>query len=258
MNNWRLRLERVAVILALWCGSAPAVGRAQSEVLTRPGDIAESIPLTAMPVNPGLDRFFLFVFASQSVPKVPRYTHTWAVMVYQRAGTVVDVSTISWMPADLQIKPLRFLVEPGVNESCRGVIQRILDESRERISVWGPYEAHPILYERFQAQKSFLESGALGYQCIDCVGEARIRRNAGNCVHALKPLHGFAWGDLLEQDGDAAGEFVARSLVRDGLAFPGPHESEWLMAGLGIQSLPLVRRTAATAPVAVAPYPMNR
>lgn len=255
MHCRRLRLGVSALVLAMVCRSAPAFGQEQSLYPPRPGD-EESLPPSVVPENPAPDRFFLFVFASQSMPKTPKYSHTWAVMIYQRAGTIVDVSTISWMPADLQIKPMRLSVEPGVNESYEGAIQRILDESRQRISLWGPYEAQPALYERFLAQKSFLESGAFGYQCIDCVGEAANRQNGGNCTHALRPLHGFALGDVLEQYGDKSGEYITRSIVRSGLAFPVPHESEWLMTGLGIQSLPLVRRTATADPIAIAPHPL--
>ena len=53
------------------------------------------------------------------------------------------------------LRSVSLSVEPGVNESYQEAIQRILSESRQRISVWGPYEASAELYERFLAQKSF-------------------------------------------------------------------------------------------------------
>lgn len=201
----------------------------------------------------------MFVFASQSTPKMPKYSHTFAVMLRVQGTAVADVSTISWMPADLQIKPLRLSVEPGINEPYQATFQRLLGEGRQRISLWGPFEAAPVLYERFVAQKSFLESGAFGYQCIDCLGEAKFNRNGGNCMHALKPLHGFAWGDVLERYGDAAGEFISRALIRDGLAVPFPVAAEGPLDTLGIASLPIVHRTvddvgtAAEMPIAVNP-----
>lgn len=257
IDRLQLNLGKLAVAFAIVFGETQAFGQAQSALSTRPEETLV-FPPTASPNQLNPDRFFLFVFTSQSVPKIPKYTHTWAVMIYVQAGIVVDVSTISWMPADLQIKPLKFSVEPGVNESYQDAIRRILIESRQRISLWGPYEAHPSLYERFIERKTFLESGKLGYQCVDCVGEAAVLGNGGNCVHSLRPLHGFALGDVLEQSGDAAGEFITRAFVRDGLAYPVPHESDWLMTGLGIQSLPVVRRTAMTAPVAIAPNRISR
>ena len=34
------------------------------------------------------------------------------------------------------------------------------------------YEGRPRFYRRFVVQKQFLESGTVGYQCVDNVGEA--------------------------------------------------------------------------------------
>ena len=44
----------------------------------------------------------------------------------------------------------------------------------ERVSLWGPYEIPPGLYRKLLSQKEFIESGAVGYQCIDTIGEAGL------------------------------------------------------------------------------------
>ncbi len=65
------------------------------------------------------ERFYVLVFASQSVPRTPAYAHTWATVVraVDRPGgrPAPEAHTISWLPATLDIRPLRPRVEPGVN-----------------------------------------------------------------------------------------------------------------------------------------------
>ena len=51
------------------------------------------------------------MFGSQSTPKLPRYTHTWVTVVRVAVGPggrpEVEQHSISWMPATLDIDPLR-------------------------------------------------------------------------------------------------------------------------------------------------------
>ena len=75
------------------------------------------------------------------------------------------------MPATLDIRPLSLHIEPGVNLELHETLRYALDTG-EHIAQWGPYECRPELYYRTVVQKDFLESGAMGYQCIDTIGEA--------------------------------------------------------------------------------------
>src|SRR5690349_116884 len=53
-------------------------------------------------------RYYLLIFGSQSMPKQPRYTHTWVTFVRVGPGSSgtpdIEQHTISWMPATLQIR----------------------------------------------------------------------------------------------------------------------------------------------------------
>lgn len=151
---WK-RSVRLAPLVASLLLSGEMV-TAQSEAAKPPGVIA--------PLN--IQRFHILLFTSQNMIKLPRATHTWAVMVRSVDGRILDAQTISWLPVDLKVKPFYLFVEPGGNYPLDFTLGRMRQE-HERISLWGPYEAVPQLYERFIARKAYLESGALGYQCCD-------------------------------------------------------------------------------------------
>src|SRR4051794_10578379 len=67
------------------------------------------------------ESYYVMVFASQSHPKLPRYTHTWATFV-RAAGEGADpdayaleAHTVSWLPATIAIRPWNPCPEPGAN-----------------------------------------------------------------------------------------------------------------------------------------------
>jgi hypothetical protein len=99
----------------------------------------------------------------------------------------LEAHTISWLPATLDIRPLRLSVEPGVNLDLHETIAYALSNG-ERVSVWGPYECRPSFYRRFRAQKDFIESGRVGYQCEDNFGEAARTGDGCDCIHAVSDL----------------------------------------------------------------------
>ena len=136
------------------------------------------------PAPPG-ERYYLLVFGSQTTPKVPRFTHTWITFVrVQGDGCELEQHTISWMPATLFIKTFQPFVEPGVNLTLIESIEMARSYG-ERVSLWGPYEIPPGLYRKLLLQKQYIESGAIGYQCIDTIGEAGLARDRKQ----LHPCH---------------------------------------------------------------------
>jgi hypothetical protein len=201
-------------------------------------------------------RYFILIFTAQSQPKIPRATHTWAVMVQADASGTVVADTISWLPTDLRIKPYHFAVEPGMNRSYEATISHILAESEQRITLWGPYEASGECYERFLAQKERLESGAVGYQCLDFIGANALHHRGCNCVHALTPVHGTSLGDVTQQYGDDSGEFISEVLLRRGYAAPYRREHDWLLTTLELDSVPMLRRIV-TPPVMAGATPLG-
>jgi hypothetical protein len=192
------------------------------------------------------ERFYILVFGSERCVRLPRYTHTWAAVVKTceapgQPPQVAEVQTISWMPASLEVRPWRFAVEPGRNLELHETIRMAL-ACREQIAMWGPCEIRPRLYRRFLLQKSYLESGCVGYQCIDTVGEAA--RGAGSdCIHAITDMDPVFERDYypLTRYGMAGSENIAEQLLGRGLLVDGTTHS-WLEAPLGLCRHPIIRR----------------
>src|SRR5262249_20727822 len=137
-------------------------------------------------------RYFVILFGSQTTPRIPRYTHTWGtvVKVTQVPGCAepdVEAHTISWLPESLEIRVWRVWVEPGVDLELHTTIEKML-QTGQRVSMWGPYETWHGLYKRFRTQKAFLDTGIIGYQCTDTVGEAARKGNGCDCFHALSDM----------------------------------------------------------------------
>jgi hypothetical protein len=94
--------------------------------------------------KPEYEHYYVLIFGSQLPVAIPRYTHTWATMVKTSEPPggpcrVLEVQTISWMPATLDIHPLRCWVECGANLDLCTTLHEVL-RHKERVSLWGPYE----------------------------------------------------------------------------------------------------------------------
>lgn len=215
-------------------------------------------------VAPPGERYYLLVFGSQSVPKRAKYTHTWATAVRVTADGTVSEHTISWMPATLDIRPLARTPETGVNLGLHFSIEEMLRHD-ERVSLWGPYEIGPGLFRRFLVQKEFLETGAIGYQCIDTIGRSARLGTGSDCIHAVTDMDPqFDRGRYpLSYFGEAASEHIVKQISeRPVIIAPGTDHS-WLVPALGLDRYQLVRRTyrgcvLANTPENVAAYEQNQ
>jgi hypothetical protein len=233
-------LCRVAVILFA-CGAVGCAGRAQtlSPVHTLPRDAIPNDPV------PG-ERYYILVFGSETTPRLPRYTHTWATVVKTReapgcAPQVAEVHTISWMPATLDIHPWRFTPEPGRNLELDETIRMALG-FREQVALWGPYEIHPRGYRRFLLQKEYIESGRVGYQCIDTAGEGADGSGC-DCIHAVTDMDPAFERSYyrLTRFGQAGSRFIVKQLhERDVLVSGQTHA--WLNEPLGLCRYPINHR----------------
>jgi hypothetical protein len=206
--NRRTWLCRTLTLLAGGCAS----------YAVRPPTPATNLNLDLKEPPPPCEHFYILVFGSQRVPKTPPYTHSFATVVHTfelgpGEEKVVDFHTISWMPATLKIIPSHLHPEPGVNLDLYESLDNAIRED-ERISLWGPYECRPSVYKRFLVQKHFLESGAVGYQCVDNVGESARQGNGCACIHAITdmdPEYGRENYPLIWY-GDAASEHIVHRL----------------------------------------------
>jgi hypothetical protein len=190
------------------------------------------------------ERYYLWVFSSQSVPKLPRYTHTWATFakVTDCAGQrSVEALTISWMPATLEIRPYALRPETGINLDLPATL-RTVHAQCQRISVWGPYEIDAPLYLRAMAQKMRLESGQVQYRTVDPIFR---NPNISDCIHAVSDVdsvHTRLSYPVSPFFGDAAGRRIAHTWLRSCEARPPREDLRWLEPALGMAGYPIVRR----------------
>jgi hypothetical protein len=202
----------------------------------------------AIVASPG-QRYFILVFGSQSTPVLPRYTHSWATVVKvtdcgQPGAPCVEEQTISWMPVSLDIKPWSLRVEPGCNLGLHFTIEEMLRQ-KERISLWGPYEVTRGFAYRFQVQKAFMESGQVGYQCIDSAGEAARTGDGCDCIHAITDMD-----PVLDRErypllffGELASLNFVRQMHRRPIIICPDADHGWLLPLLGLDRYPIQRRT---------------
>ncbi len=202
---------------------------------------------TSVIAPPG-ERYYILIFGSQSTPKQARFTHTWASMVRVAGSTspgeqIIDEKTISWMPASLKIRSLSRHPEKGVNLGLQFTIDEML-RNDERISVWGPYEVSAGFHRRFLIQKQFMESGQIGYQCIDTWGEAARHGSGCDCIHAITDMDPqFSRSRYpLAYFGEAASKNIVRQLHERPIIIGPKNDHSWLFQPLGLTCHPLIQR----------------
>ena len=214
----------------------------------RPPTPAAHIDRSALNYAEPGERFYVIVFASQSVPRLPAYSHTWATVVRtvdQADGPpcLAEQHTISWLPASLDIQPLYLHPVPPVNLGLHETVA-YAQSNGERVSMWGPYECRPSFFHRFLIQKAFLESGAIGYQGDDNNGEAARTGDGCCCIHAITdmdPEYGRANYPLVWY-GDPASEHIVDRFAERGSLLHPEVEHDWLIEALGLESYRIVRR----------------
>ncbi len=240
----------VLVLALVGCGCAVTAKKPPTPAAELTG-----ADLARIPQAPD-ERFFLMLFGSQDQSRNPAYTHTWATLVRVRAaeagrcGTTtpgavdpaLEVETISWLPAKLAIDAFKLRVEPGANVDLHTTIKNSLATNQE-IAVWGPYEVWHGYAHRFRTQKEFLETGAIGYQCIDSIGEAR-RGTGCDCIHAvtdMDPLY-KRWRYPLAFYGQPATANLVRRLMHSPIFIDPPTTHDWLLPRLGLDAYPIEKR----------------
>ena len=203
--------------------------------------------LEAIPA-PANERYYLIVFGSQSTPKLPRFTHTWATAIKAtwtegQPEPTLELHTISWMPATLRIRTLNRHPEPGVNLELYETIANMQANS-ERIAMWGPFALRTAGYRRFLIQKDFMDSHAIGYQCVDNRGEAARCGNACDCIHAITDMdpefdrtrYPLRWY------GEAGSRNIVEQVMRRNVVLDGGQTQDWLIPRLGLDCAGIVRR----------------
>jgi hypothetical protein len=219
-----------------------------AELAVRPPTPAKDLDVSGMWDPPPGEHFYLILFAAQSTPKIPRLTHSWGTVVRvtdQGEGQQpkIESLTISWLPASLKIRPWTFRVEKGTNLGLHETLRFVLANG-ERVSQWGPYECRPRLYYRFVVQKEFLESGRIGYQANDDVGESARTGDGCDCIHAMTDIDPLYSRNRypLTRVGESATRFVVGELRRRDILINPDQTHGWLNAYFGLDSYPVIQR----------------
>lgn len=203
--------------------------------------------LATLPPHPN-ERYYLIMFGSQDWSRRPAYTHTWASLVTAVSTPSSNepelrVDTISWLPTKLRINPLSFRVESGANFELHETIQHSLETGQE-IAMWGPYEVWHGFVHRYLTQKQFLDSGIVGYQCIDTVGEAARLGNGCDCIHAISDMDPAypRWRYPLALYGQPATRNLVRRLMHSPIFIDPPRTHDWLIPKLGLSCYPIEQK----------------
>jgi hypothetical protein len=147
------------------------------------------------------------------------------------------------MPATLDIRPLSRHPEPGVNLDLHRSMDEVLRHGEE-IAMWGPFEVRHTFYYRFQVQKTFLESGTIGYQCIDTWGESARKGNGCDCIHAITDMDPeFGRGKYpLYRYGQAGSKNIVRQLHDRSMIISPVADHGWLISALALEGYPIERK----------------
>jgi len=236
--------SRRGLLLAL---TLPAFGCALlAQKTPTPAAQINETELAATPPTPGV-RHYLIVFGSQKKTRNPAYTHTWATLVTttETAGgpPVVSEETISWLPVELPIRALDRKTVPGRNYGLNETICYMLD-TKQDLALWGPYEVWHGFAHRFRVQKGFLDSGTVGYQCIDTWGEAARTGGGCDCIHAITdmdPVYSRS-GYPLFLYGQPASARVVRRIMHSPVPINPRTTHDWLLPRLGLDQYPIEHR----------------
>lgn len=209
-----------------------------------------SLALTAALAAPAAEqptaRYYFILFGGQSVPYVPRTAHTFATFVKTTPTAdgklSVEQVTISWLPAEGPVQPLRLRSVPGKNYSLEETFA-IAAKDNTRVSMWGPFETDATRYALAAVQACTLNSGAVRFRSLDSLGR---NRSVQHCVHAVTfadpKLQRLRQPVLTGYGEPGTSKLVGK--YHDSGAFVNTETHDWLLPVLGLDKQPVVRRAA--------------
>lgn len=190
----------------------------------------------------GDEFYYAMIFASQSKPKVLRYTHTWATFI-RAVGEgpdadryAVDQHTISWLPRTLDVRIWRSAPEPGVNLDLYQTLEAV-SRKREHVTMWGPFQIHQSVYERSLSVKQILDSGSAEYRAISTSRNLLV----SDCIHAVAavdPVFGRGHYPLIRV-GRPASRYLARQVMTRSVFDQSQGDHSWLIPRLGLDGFPI-------------------
>ena len=188
------------------------------------------------------EHYFVLIFGSQSTPKVLRRSHTWATFVKavgdgpDLSTYALEVNTISWLPASLNVKVWSPFPEKGVNFNLEQTLQYVYSK-RESVTMWGPFVIAKHIYERSLEVRQIAESGRAQYRAISNARDILI----SDCIHAVAavdPIFGRNHYPLI-RIGKPASRYIARQIMTRSLFDQYQYDNSWLVARLGLCRYPI-------------------
>ena len=185
---------------------------------------------------------YVMIFGSQSKPKRLKYTHTWATLIKatgegpDAANYALDVYTISWLPATLDVKVWSPRPEPGVNLDLDQTIRAMLAND-ESITMWGPFRVRPVLWERAQVIRGIIERNEASYRAISNSSNMLV----SDCIHAIAavdPDFGRNHYPLI-RIGKPASRYIARQVMTRSQYDQTAEDHSWLIPRLGLCRRPI-------------------
>ncbi len=135
------------------------------------------------------DRYFMVVLASEARPRLPKLCHTFATFIKlsetdNSESHKMEIKTISWLPASLDIRPLRLRPELGTNLDLKASLE-FAKRQNAMVVGWGPLPIKKELYDRAVKQIDWLNAGRMSFVVLD----RRFRgQGASNCMHAVSDI----------------------------------------------------------------------
>jgi hypothetical protein len=196
--------------------------------------------LETMPSAAPVAGDYLMVFSAESVPYRPTRAHTFAAVVGVGAAAdgsprVVDVCSLSWLPASGVIRPFALQSEVGRNVPLDETLQDAT-KSGKRICLWGPYLVRPEFAQSFRdrvarVESSFRYRGAcFGWPLAVC----DCTRSVEEMVGHRRFIGVFGYG--------AASSSVVVQLFEPWLINPC-QTHPWVGGLIGLDKYPLIRRS---------------
>lgn len=189
-------------------------------------------------------RYYFVLFGGQSIPYRPRTAHTWATFVKTTPTAdgqlSVEQVTLSWLPAEGAVQPLRLRSVEGKNYTLDETFAKMANNNA-RVSMWGPFETDEMRYALAVQQAATLNSGAVRFRSVDSF---RNNRAVQNCTHAVA----YADPNLqhLRQPvpfgyGEPGTSKLAAKYVNSG-AVTGSQTHDWVLPAVGADKFSVVRR----------------
>jgi hypothetical protein len=205
--------------------------------------LAGALLLLGPGAAPAQEEYYLLMFASQRTPPEPEHSHSFATFVRvshngpQPGVPVIEVHTISWLPANLRIRLFALKPEPGYNFDLHTTLRDVLADC-QRVSLWGPYQINPDLYCRALKQINLLNSGQVQYKAVDT---GHFSDRVSNCIHAVSSIvEGYRVCVFSPGWGETASFAILQRFAP--WILDCNHMHDWLVRALHLECYPIIYR----------------